>query len=379
MNLPSFHNNNDYVFFNKYLNKLENTNEGKDLKNQLTQDSRFKELEGKLISNGSGAVKLETNDLAMWTLWAIERFGKKKAYEYLETFLTVDTVEIMITLWVLGIDIDSIINLDNNFFIVPITKLPPSFYKFTFLKKYFPFPSPPIMPNPKVVIVRRHKTPKIAEENGPGEKYWELLRQIRNIALLINLFDENYCVPYLATSFSIPEVPLGYWGGSGGGISHYDTWGDETTKFENSNINELKNLFHSFQELTNKKQKRFTRILERFSQAKRSHQIEDQILDLGISLEMALLGDTPKEQLALHFRLRGSWLLGKNSSERTKLYTQLRDIYEYRSQVAHSGTLKTKSLISVRDNFNTYSTITSNILKKLILEGKPNWEKLILN
>jgi hypothetical protein len=126
-------------------------------------------------------------------------------------------------------------------------------------------------------------------------------------------------------------------------------------------------------------QERFTRILERFSQAKRRNQIEDKILDLAISLEMALLEGTSREQLSLSFRLRGSWFLCDNFTERKRIYDKLRDLYNFRSKVAHCGKLETKEIKVVRDNFDEYSSIVSKIFKKLIDKGKPDWKDLILN
>jgi hypothetical protein len=379
MTQTPFLNNNVSDFFKRYLKQLETTDEGKDLMNKLNRDPRVKELKQKLISNGNGAGALEIKDLAMWTLWAIEQFGKKKAFDHLENFLEVDTIEIMITLWVLGISVDSIIDLDDNFSIIPVNQMPDSSYKFTFSQRFFDLTPAQFLPVPEAAIVRKHMVPKVAGEDGPGNTYWELVRQLRSIALLINLIEDNYCVPYLSTSSPIPEVPLGVFGGSGGGARVYDIWGNETTRLEENNIDQLERLFKKFKKLSDHEQNRFRRILERFSRAKRGLQPENKILDLGISLEMALLEDTPPRQLALHFRLRGSWLLNTKPSERSILYNHLRDIYNYRCEVAHNGFLKTGSIKSVEENFSIYAKITSDILQKLILEGKPDWQKLILN
>jgi hypothetical protein len=75
-------------------------------------------------------------------------------------------------------------------------------------------------------------------------------------------------------------------------------------------------------------------VLSRPSQAKQRDQIEDKILDLGISLEMALLEDNKNnDQLSLSFGLRGSWLIAADYEERQLIYRQLREMYDFRSQV----------------------------------------------
>ena len=125
------------------------------------------------------------------------------------------------------------------------------------------------------------------------------------------------------------------------------------------------------------------RILSRLSQAKRRSQIEDKILDLGICLEMALLGDNKNlDQLSLSFRLRGSWLIGLDKNDRKKVYTLLKEIYNYRSQVAHSGILtknRPEKINAIREKFNEYSIIAERIIYLLITNGRPNWANLILD
>jgi len=97
---------------------------------------------------------------------------------------------------------------------------------------------------------------------------------------------------------------------------------------------------------------------------------------------MVLLEDIKNnDQLSLSFRLRGSWLIGKNSNEREIVYKKLKDIYNYRSQVAHSGMLCGNDMVKinkVRDNFENYCAIAEKIIRKIIFEKKPDWSKLIL-
>ena len=112
--------------------------------------------------------------------------------------------------------------------------------------------------------------------------------------------------------------------------------------------------------------------------------IEDKILDLGVTLEMLLLDDDlSNNELSLAFRLRGSWLLGGDiASKRIEIYEQLRELYRYRSQVAHSGMLckgNMEKINNVRQSFSKYQTLAEDVCRKIIKEGKPNWDKIVLN
>ncbi len=97
---------------------------------------------------------------------------------------------------------------------------------------------------------------------------------------------------------------------------------------------------------------------------------------------MALLEDNKNNsQLSLSFRLRGSWLIGSDHEERQVIYKQLRDIYNYRSQVAHSGSLcgnDAEKINSVREMFQEYSQLAERIIQQLICTNNPDWSKLIL-
>lgn len=125
-----------------------------------------------------------------------------------------------------------------------------------------------------------------------------------------------------------------------------------------------------------------SRVLSRLSQAKRREQIEDKILDLGIALEMALLEDNKNnDQLSLSFRLRGSWLIASDYEERQLIYHQLRDIYNFRSQVAHSGALcgnDAERIRAVRESFQEYALLAERIVRQLIYKTNPDWLSVIL-
>jgi hypothetical protein len=121
----------------------------------------------------------------------------------------------------------------------------------------------------------------------------------------------------------------------------------------------------AFERLSDAEKARLRLILNRFGQAKRRNQIEDKILDLGIALEMLLLKDNANhEQLALSFRLRGAWLVASSAEERVVAYGKLRDIYKYRSQVAHSGVLcrgNSEQVNKVREVIPEYQSLAGRI------------------
>lgn len=96
---------------------------------------------------------------------------------------------------------------------------------------------------------------------------------------------------------------------------------------------------------------------------------------------MLLEDNKNNDQLSLSFRLRGSWLISNNEAERLENYTMLRDIYNYRSQVAHAGLLGKgdfQKIGAVRENFSKYQEVAEKIGMRLLVDGKPDWDKLVL-
>ena len=65
----------------------------------------------------------------------------------------------------------------------------------------------------------------------------------------------------------------------------------------------------------------------------------DQIIDLGIALESLYVPDSQTE-VNFRFALHAAWHLGKNKKERQSLRDEFRQIYAARSDVVHTGRLR---------------------------------------
>ncbi|NMM19751.1 MAG: hypothetical protein HHJ15_07380 [Rhodoferax sp.] len=140
-------------------------------------------------------------------------------------------------------------------------------------------------------------------------------------------------------------------------------------------------MFSHFQAKSESEKDRLQLILSRLSQAKRRFQIEDQMLDVGIALEMILLDDNEKDQLSLQFRLRGSWLIGQSSQDRLENWNLLQEIYNARSSVAHTGMLYKNNPLKIqkiREALPKYLNLAESILRKIIVSGTPVWRDLVL-
>lgn len=208
------------------------------------------------------------------------------------------------------------------------------------------------------------------------------LNLLYDVALLLNIVNGISCIPFYSTSYSSREMPMGMFCGRSGSASRHEIWGSKSSKLSASNALDLNEILDAFNALSPENKIRMNRVLSRLSQAKRREQIEDQILDLGIALEMGILDDNKKyDQLSLSFRLRGSWFIGSSNEERQDIYQRLKELYVYRCQVAHSGVLCRNDRNKIKDvmkNFPIYVQLAEQIICKLIYTGDPDWTKIIL-
>lgn len=372
----------------QYSSLIESTEIGKQVLSALEADPRVRGLDGKMISKGSSASGFEPRVLAMWFLWAVNEFGREIAEKNLDTFLNSHEIPIINALWVLGIETDESIQLENGLVITPISEMPDSREKENYLRINIDA-SGHQQPKPKAAITFKTKITKSYKSDedlsvtlSRDKGFWEASKLLYDASLAINVIESISCVPYFSTAYTLPQMPIGLFGGSGGGIPQYDVIGRSVSKITPEKKDEINAVISSFLALRDKEKVRFSRVLSRLSQSKRRDQIEDKILDLGIALEMALLDDNKNhQQLSLAFRLRGSWLIASDDNERLSIYQQLKDIYNYRSQVAHSGVLcgnDPAKINVVRESYANHSMVAERIIRKLICEGRPDWQKLLL-
>ncbi len=305
----------------------------------------------------------------------------------LNRFLDSENIPVINTLWVIGIEVDNPIVLENGVGIISVEQMPDSREKEQYLKDEYFFRQLHSLPMPKAAITYGCEVAKISRNDNSfaqnkDRQFWESSSLLADVALLLNAIDGVSCISYFSTSYSSMGMPMGMFGGASGSGPLHEIWGSSSTKLSANNTFEINELLSAFHRLSPGNKMRMSRVLSRLSQAKRRRQIEDKILDLGIALEMALLDDNKNnDQLSLSFRLRGSWLIGSTNEERQNIYHKLKELYNYRSQVAHSGALcenDRSKIENILQNFQEYALLAEKIIRKMIYMDVPDWTKVIL-
>jgi hypothetical protein len=390
MNIPKieigplpFINNYKTRLSSQYFNIIEQEERGRLVMEALNQDPRVLNLDGKLTSIGNSGASFQVYTLAMWFLWYEDQHGQDKAKTCLEAYLNSETISVINTLWVVGIEVENPIVLDGGYLIRPLESMPDSADKEYFLRinnmgknRMGQVPAPICAITKDCTI----KKIKIGKWHDIDEEYSEISARLKDIALILNAINGVFCLPYSYTSYVNPEVPFGPFEGNDATSLFYDVSPRAFTKLSESKVHNINELIKMYWKLVDKDKEGMRGTLDRLSKAKNGTKIENQILDLGIALEMLLLKNSNKEQISLSFRLRGSWLLGADKEDRFKKYEQLNKIYGYRSDLAHNGMLTPKKIQKVSESFSEYLIIAENICQKIIKDGYPkDWNKLILD
>ena len=355
---------------------------------RIKNDPRFMAMENTLLSNGVGAGKVEASFLAAWWLWRVNETGKEKADEHLETFLDSEMIDAFIVLWVYGLEVQQSVEVIPDVRLVPCREMPASREQEMFLEGALPqFPVSVI--TPRSALLRKVRIRKLWTEEPQAEPRVgrDAQRQLHDVAILLNCLSDVLCVSGYATSYTPPDVPLGPFGGGGGGSPMHDFLPRKVTMANAEKMVPMNELFVKFAQHHPDSKKRITRAIERLTQAKSHLSYWESALDLGIVLEMLLLGKehgqkSIPDQLSLQFRLRGSWLIEDEPRKRHDVYKNLNRIYSHRSQVAHTGFSKDLDEMDSAERgplLRSHFSVAERIVQKLIISGFPSdWTQKIL-
>ena len=103
----------------------------------------------------------------------------------------------------------------------------------------------------------------------------------------------------------------------------------------------------------------------------------DRVLDISIALEVLYQLDAP--EITYKLSTRAGWYLGCNANERLQIGKTMRDLYGFRSDIAHGRGVKKSDLDRIHDQA---LSITRDTLLKHLSRGrppdKPYWDKIVM-
>lgn len=152
----------------------------------------------------------------------------------------------------------------------------------------------------------------------------------------------------------------------------------QLSSFEPINDEEISNLVTIFSQDWNENLVKGIDIaIKRFRSSVEKYIPDDpeKLLDLAIALEAIYLNDGDNKELTYRLSLRASRLLAESFDERYEIFKVIRDLYKYRSKVAHGETLdslKRSDAERLSKVLETVPKILSLSIIKMLLGHGPN-------
>ncbi len=399
--LPTYEHSYSTQLSLQFHKAVRETEFGRKVLQKLRANKGVEALDGTMVKCGTIATRFDLERLAAWWLWRANEIGREQANADLEVFLSSEHSDVLGVLWVYGVKPETTQPLTDDVALMPVEEMPDSDDKEHILKSVLRFRvHPGVELLPTAALVKRYRTIKVLRpreekpepDNGATPRTWpefEVQKHLHKVGLLLNCLPGVCCTSAYSTSYSPPEVPLGPFGGSGGGMSLRDIVPLRVSRLKQGHEATLSELVDKYQQLPEPSKRRLERAIMRLAQAKGRIDLQDMALDLGIALEMLLLNTEHNRselpgQLHLHFRSRGAWLLGRTAAERRDLFRVFGKIYSWRSQVAHNGIcdeLITTEAIThdeIEKKMEEHISVAERVFQALIIRGTPDWQALIL-
>jgi hypothetical protein len=365
-----------------YEYALSSTETGRAITKMLAEDSRVSELRRVMVARGSGAERFDPTKLAKWYLWRENSQGQEVARRDLENFLSSEHGDAIVTLWLTGIAPKSDLSLSNEIRLVPVEKMPETRDRAEFLYSramldFHVRPTAALVKECKIRIKWRQDP--VPQDQPLIDNFWAVNKELGDVGLLINAAKGAFCSPYLSTAYLPDSLPFGPFSMSGGGAMIQDVVTRGRVVADVGLGQTVASLHKIFSVLSGSDKTRFRLVLDRLGQAKRRGQLEDKILDLGITLEMLLLPDNKSgDQLSQSFRLRGAWLVGRDPKERVAVCALLKTLYTLRSVVAHGGTFTKNQREEASMKGPEFEELAERVLCECLARPSIDWQELLL-
>lgn len=356
---------------------------------EIEEDPVFKSLDGEKLPWG----RFTLTDLTLWYVWRINEVGYRRAKTDLKRLKNTKTLKGKYIAPLVGFRTTKSIKLINGFSIEPLEKLPifdgkislsgtrttrgiPS--KKTNNKKRSPdggFNGYGYNGRCALTYSREYKVgTKIEPTLG------SIADEIRSIAIVASsLEDTRFAVNrlFFATLDSSPFGLLS--GGSTQTTFGFDEKTPESSIKENYQIDirKLRQLLKFVND--NDIPPNVSDALYYLSEAKFKKNDVESYSYLGMALEIALANEVSKDNrdsLSSTIRRRGAWLVGTNYKQRDTTFTEIGKIYNLRSAAVHSGGFDRKK--KKLTNRIKHQNLCSQILQKLMVSGKIDFESLVL-
>lgn len=360
----------------------------------IRETNELKIFNDQFFGTPSGWQRVSLYMLSNWLVSQALKSGTEKVLKALQAFLSVDYTSGIEIVAVSGIKLSKEIELFDGIKLAPIEMIPSEIVRRAIKNRrleqcshgqsFFLDPFNPLFRAEKLpqtaLYCECHWKPRFASDFNQLPNIESRSEPLNSILSLITLIGPSGPIAYLQWAELSENMPF-IDKVKGCSSLQYDIISDTETILNDKDLEELQNLCRKYFGLNKKIRNALSVPLARLNLAIRRKAVRDKAIELGIAFEALFLTDrSANDPISLLFRLRGAWLLGKNTEERHHIERLLNSIYTLRSEAVHTGDvpnyISQKSAESIIDEG---IKLCSNAIRLIIYKGDfPHWNNLLI-
>ena len=344
----------------------------------LRAEPELEAFDGYMQVLADSASRVEHSTLAGWLLRRAQAVGSQQAILDLERYLASDRLPCTYTFAIAGIKLLGSCSLGLGIELVPWDSLSSSMKK----SIYERFNVMPPIHLPTAALLRPVIVPKFHVREVDFKVHgFNLQHQHEELqdALLCSGLIGPVAAYLLAWWLEPPDwAPIN----SGGYGSQYQVGFSQAKEWPAGGCEQASQLIAAFRILREPLKVRLRLTMQRLNSAMRRLTPVDAAIDLGIVFEILFLQDSSADRSELTFKLRvrAARFLETNPKERRRIFGLLGDLYKVRSAAVHTGKVPEKIKdVPAQDLLDQGFGLAATALTRLISEGDPDWDQIILS
>jgi len=360
----------------------------------LAKNPDLKCFDNRMFSMGNCAMRVSYGTLVRHLLLRTFEVGEAQAVEELERYNRLEFTPIQNVLVFSGVAIDKEVDLGRGIGLTPFDLVPDCSGKRLLAAQrealqavplYMPLRGGPM--HSMAALTKKAKIQPKTFDADKGESFRSEgfdTQELYDVCDYLTLFGQS--APVVVGSWGtlenwIPCSALLDGGCGGGGDSLHSL---TTYKFTEADYQSASASLNSYLGLVQDVRRVMRIALQRLNLARRRRTHVNRAIDLGIALETLVLHDRSREDpISYPFRLRGAWLLGKDSGERENYMSLFKDVYACRCEAVHAGTFSRRFTNKLSRPLNEVleqgERLCVDIVLEILKRGTfPDWNRLVL-
>jgi hypothetical protein len=347
------------------------------LEKALLSQPELRIFDDKMQFLGSGWASVKIRDLALWLIRRALDVGPDAAVANLSKYVSDAKIPFRQTMVLAGVRVRSPIKLGKGVEVVPFESPGAPYFKEDLTENYNKFPANgrPSATLRQIVLYPRDHRDRKAESDSlwlPTDP-WQDLEDVR---LCITALGPSGPATLGAWTEPAEWVPASF---ASGAISRAFVVGGypkETVE----DISELPEIHSRWVALKEEERQHLRVSLSRINTALRREHIIDSTIDLGIAIESLFLPEREADRGELQFTqwLGAARYLGHDETARQDIVKTFSALYRMKSEAVHTGILPGNI-----NGFNTHVmlnrgyNLAGKAIRRIILEGEPDWQKVM--